>query len=75
MLEWKDVWARHEQYQDMMIEAQMHRLIKEGRHQRSWRRQALCGLGRQLVEWGSFLETRYGRTDRGLHTGSWPMTA
>jgi hypothetical protein len=64
MFDWREVLVLQERHKDFLHQAARHRLIHQmgspGRETRDrviyW---ALTWLGRHLVAWGCFLETRY----------------
>lgn len=64
VVNWKDVLVQRERYQDLLREAERHRLVRRalaGR-QRPHRFfcQAMSWLGRRMVAWGQRLQERYG---------------
>ncbi len=65
MLNWNQVSAQQEHYQDMLREAEIARLLASARPTRPQRPgfspRGLAWLGRRMVDWGKQLEGRYGK--------------
>ena len=64
MLNWYEVLVLEERNRDMLREAENQRLVRQalaGRQARAGIHcRALSWLGRHLVDWGCFLQQRYG---------------
>jgi hypothetical protein len=65
MFDWCYIEAQQEHYQELLLEAERHRLIRQalaGREKwdSSIHCRALTWLGGQLVAWGCSLQARYG---------------
>ena len=64
MLNWNQVLAQQEHYQDMLREAEKTRLVRLARAEQpagpGLAPRGLAWLGRRLVQWGQNLEERYG---------------
>lgn len=68
MINWIDVLANQERYEDMRREAQRERLVRQARPAPQKRGPvhgpARIWLGRRLVTWGSRLQESYGAASR-----------
>jgi hypothetical protein len=66
VVSWKDVLVQRERYQDLLREAERHRLVRQVLAGRQRRQRAYCRainwLGRRMVAWGQRLQEHYGAT-------------
>ena len=65
MVSWEDVLAQRERYQDLLREAEKHRLVRQalaGRQRRHHLCQVMNWLGRRMVAWGQRLQKQYEAT-------------
>ena len=66
VVNWKDVLVQRERYQDLLREAERHRLVRQVLAGRERRQRAYCRainwLGRRMVAWGQRLQEHYGAT-------------
>ena len=66
VVSWKDVLVQQERYQDLLREAERHRLVRQVLAGRQRRQRAYCRainwLGRRMVAWGQRLQEHYGAT-------------
>ena len=64
MFDWHEVIVQQERRQELLREAERHRLVRQALAGRETQDRihcrALTWLGRHLVAWGCFLERRYG---------------
>ena len=63
MISWKDVLVQRERYQDLLREAERHRLARRVLAGRQRRHRCFCRamnwLGRRMVAWGQRLQEQH----------------